>query len=206
VVPLGVDLPPADPGGNLARVVATDLPVVLCVGSIEARKNHLALLEACELLWSRGARFQLRLVGLANQQTGGPALARIRARASQGRALRYDGPVSDTALDAAYAQCRFTVYPSLAEGFGLPVIESVARGKPCICSSRGALGEATQAGGCMALPKVDAPSLAAAIDRLLSSPADVDALAAAARARKVRTWSEYAADLLAWLPTLRPRA
>ncbi|MEO5961239.1 MAG: glycosyltransferase, partial [Opitutaceae bacterium] len=113
-------------------------PVVLCVGSIEGRKNHLALLEACESLWARGVRFELHLVGLAQLETGRVALDRVRALQARGHPLRYDGPVSDAALESAYAACTFTVYPSLCEGFGLPVIESLARGKPCICSARGA--------------------------------------------------------------------
>ena len=105
-IPLGLDVP---------------VPVVLSVGSIEGRKNHAALLEACESLWAGGARFQLRLVGIANSETGRPALERIDRLRSAGRPVRYDGPESDVALEAAYGECAFTVYPSLAEGFGLPV-------------------------------------------------------------------------------------
>src|SRR2546423_151105 len=41
-------------------------PVVLCVGTLEGRKNHFALLEACEALWARGVKFELRLIGLVN--------------------------------------------------------------------------------------------------------------------------------------------
>jgi hypothetical protein len=44
--------------------------------------------------------------------------------------------------------------------------------------------------------------MAGAIERLLGSPAELAALAAAARARRFRTWSDYAADLMAWLPEL----
>jgi glycosyltransferase involved in cell wall biosynthesis len=204
-LPLGVDLPRPPPSAQQDAIAVANSPVVLSVGSIEARKNHVALLDACEQLWSRGRAFQLRLVGLAHPQTGAAALARIRELASRGRPLHYDGPITDVALDAAYAACSFTVYPSLCEGFGLPVIESVARGKPCICSAGGALGESARGGGCLALSHVDAPSLAAAIERLLQNPLEVAALASAARARKMRTWSEYAADLLAWLHTLPRR-
>jgi glycosyltransferase involved in cell wall biosynthesis len=168
------------------------------VGSIEGRKNHLALLDACEDLWARGAKFSLHLIGLSQPQTAAAALARIRALQAAGRPLRYDGPVSETALDAAYAACTFTVYPSLIEGFGLPVLESVAHGRPCICSARRALGEAARDGGCVALERVDASSLAAAIVRLLESPAEIETLASAARARRFRSWSDYVSDLQAW--------
>ena len=61
-LPLGIDPAPAEDGATPPGGV----PVVLCVGSIEGRKNHAALLDACETLWSAGAAFELRLVGLSN--------------------------------------------------------------------------------------------------------------------------------------------
>ena len=88
------------------------IPTLLSVGSLEGRKNHLALLDACELLWSSGARFELRLIGLAHPQTGRAALNRVQALQAAGRPLRYDGPATDAVLESAYATCAFTVYPS----------------------------------------------------------------------------------------------
>jgi glycosyltransferase involved in cell wall biosynthesis len=85
------------------------------------------------------------------------------------------------------------------------VLESVAHGKPCICSARGALGESTRGGGCVALERVDAASLAAAIARLLAAPGEVASLAAEARCRRLRSWTNYAAELTAWLRTLPRR-
>ena len=187
------------------KVPSAEMPVVLCVGTLEGRKNHLALLEACEQLWLRGGHFELRLVGLANRETGAAALARLRALQAAGRPLRYDGPLDEAAVSAAYAACTFTVYPSLVEGFGLPVIESLSHGKPCVCSARGALGESAHGGGCAALDCVDAANLATAIGRLVAAPAEVAVLAAAARARTFRTWADYADELSAWLRTLSRR-
>ena len=106
-------------------------------------------------------------------------------------------------LAAAYAECAFTVYPSIAEGFGLPVIESLAHGRPCVCSARGALGELSLLGGCVPLASVDASSLAAAIAELLASPAERARLAADAQARKFKRWNEYARELTTWMRTLR---
>lgn len=199
-LPLGIeDAPGARPAP------AAEPPVVLSVGTLEARKNHLPLLEACEELWRRGVRFELRLIGLAQPQTGRAALERVRALQAAGRPLRYDGPVSDDALVAAYRDCTFTVYPSLVEGFGLPVLESLQHGRPCVCSARGALGESARGGGCLALDEVDARSLADAIGRLLADPAERTRLAAEAAGRPFRTWSDYARALLTWMRTLPPR-
>ena len=203
-IPLGIEPHLARTTGEISphSDAAGASRVILSVGSIEGRKNHLALLEACEKIWARGAKFSLHLVGLAQPQTGAAALARIAALQAAGRPLRYDGPVTDAALDVAYARCAFTVYPSLVEGFGLPVIESLAHAKPCVCSARGALGESARGGGCVMLDRVDAAAIADAIERLLARPDEVAALAAQARARRFKTWNEYAGELTEWLRTL----
>ena len=214
-IPLGIDPvchligdKPLGPSSEKSKIQnrKSEIPTVLSVGSLEGRKNHLALLEACESLWSAGTKFELHLIGLAHPQTGRTALARVHALQAAGRPLRYSGPVTDADLAAAYAACDLTVYPSLIEGFGLPVLESLARGKPCICSAHGALGEAARDGGCLMLDRVDAPSLAAALSRLLATPADLTALATAARARRFRSWADYARDIAAWLAQLPRRA
>ena len=199
-IPLGVDLRGPIP---TATSRSGGLPVVLCVGTIEGRKNHVALFDACEQLWAGGAQFELRLVGLAQRDTGRAALERMRVLQAAGRPLRYEGPLGDAEVAAAYATCTFTVYPSEIEGFGLPVIESLAHGKPCVCSARGALGESARDGGCIALGSVDAASLASALAGLLDTPDQLAALAAAARERKFRTWTDYASDLTTWIGTLK---
>ena len=199
----GVDLPALSE--NSPAPAGSGLPVVLSVGTLEGRKNHLALLEACEQLWARGEKFELRIVGSVQRQTGRAALDKLRALQLAGRPLRYDGPLGDAAVDAAYAACAFTVYPSLAEGFGLPVIESLARGRPCVCSAHGALGELSRGGGCLALANVDAASLATAIAQLLASPADLAALSTAARARTFKPWRTYATEVAAWVRDLPRR-
>jgi glycosyltransferase involved in cell wall biosynthesis len=199
-IPLGID-PPAQPAPQPERI----LPVVLSVGSIEGRKNHLALIEACERLWSRGMRFELRLIGLARPQTGDPALRRIGELQRAGRPLVHLGAANDAAREDAYAACAFTVYPSLAEGFGLPVAESLARGRPCVCLGRGGPGEIARGGGCLTVDPADADTLSTAIGRLLSAPGELAGLAAAAGARPIRTWSAYGRDLAAWLHGLQRR-
>jgi glycosyltransferase involved in cell wall biosynthesis len=188
------------------KAVTAGEAVVLCVGSLEGRKNHVTLLAAAERLWALGRKFRLQVVGLVHPQTGRAAWERLRSLQAAGRPLEYLGPVDDAALERAYAGCTFTVYPSLVEGFGLPVLESLARGKPCICSAHGALGESARDGGCLALDRVDDPAvLAAAMDRLLTDPGELANLAAAAQARTFRTWRQYAAELTEWMRSLKER-
>jgi glycosyltransferase involved in cell wall biosynthesis len=202
-LPLGLDAPVPSPYGHTNATGAP--PVVLSIGTLEGRKNHLTLLDACETLWQRGLRFELRLIGMVHPQTGRAAFQRVRALHAAGRPVRYDGPASDTAIHAAYRTCVFTVYPSLMEGFGLPVFESLSYGKPCICAASGDRVENAQGGGCIALERCDAPALAAAMERLLSDGEFLAALTDAARARTFKPWPAYADELVSWMRTLSRR-
>ncbi|KXU35869.1 hypothetical protein AXK11_04865 [Cephaloticoccus primus] len=205
-IPLGVSLPTTLPAPPSPQTGDDPPPTVLTVGSIEGRKNHLALLDAAEMLWAKGRQFKLHIIGLAQSETGRAALEKIAALQAAGRPLHYAGHASRAAVETAYAQCAFTVYPSLIEGFGLPVIESLARGRPCICSGRGALGEVSRGGGALALDRMDAPSIADAIDALLQSPEYRAKLAAESRTRCFRNWADYTSELLNWMDTLPPRS
>lgn len=188
-----------------ASALPGGLPVILCVGSLEGRKNHLALLDACEALWTRGLTFELRLIGLAHPQTGRAAVDKIRALQEAGRPVRYDGPVDDAALSEAYRECAFTVYPSLMEGFGLPVQESLAHGRPCICSGRGAIGESAVGGGCLTLDQVDAATLAGAVGHWLAAPAELARASEEAQDRTFKPWETYADELVCWMRDLELR-
>jgi glycosyltransferase involved in cell wall biosynthesis len=203
-LPLGVDAVQAIPPDSIVTAAGAP-PVVLCVGTMEGRKNHLQLFDACEQLWSRNASFQLHVIGHVNAETGGAALARLRALQAAGRPIRYNGPGTDEEIARAYGECAFTIYPSIAEGFGLPVIESLARGKPCICSARGALGEISRDGGCVALDALDAGHLSEAIASLLNSPEKLSALATVARGRSFKSWADYSRELIAWMQSLPRR-
>jgi len=197
-VTLGIEEPTAE----RSRADAAGSPIVLCVSSIEGRKNHAALLDACEQLWASGSTFQLRLVGIVNRETGASALERIERLRVAGRPLRYEGPMKDGALEVAYAECSFTVYPSLAEGFGLPVVESLSRGKPCLCRMTGATGEAGRAGGCAGIGSGSPSEIASAMAALLGSPAELARLQREALGRRFKTWPEYASELLGWMQGL----
>jgi glycosyltransferase involved in cell wall biosynthesis len=195
-IPLGVDVPAVVPVAAAAAPVGP--PEVLCVGSLEGRKNHLALLEAAERLWREGVAFRLRLIGIVQPATGAAAARRVAELQAAGFPLLHEPGAGDAAVAAAYAACAFTVYPSRVEGFGLPVLESLAHGKPCVCAGRGALGETARGGGCLALDDPGPEALAAGLRRLLTDSSALAALAAAARARPIRRWADHAAELVAW--------
>lgn len=202
-VPLAIDQAHTD---HATAAPPPGRPRLLCVCTIEGRKNHLALLDACEALWREGLDFELQLIGMARPDTAAAALARIGALQQAGRPLLFPGSVPEPELHAAYRACAFTVYPSVIEGFGMPVLESLQHGKPCLCSGRGALGESARGGGCVPLESVDATALAHAIRPLLRDPAQLAMLSAAARSRPLKTWPEYTAEFTGWMDTLARRA
>jgi glycosyltransferase involved in cell wall biosynthesis len=194
---LGVDPAPTEPSP-----IPQGVPTVLSVGTIEGRKNHVALLDAAEALWREGLDFELRIVGMVQRETGLEAAARLRELQDLGRPLRHDGALGERAVEQAYRESTFTVYPSVLEGFGLPVIESLSRGRPCICSARGATGESAKGGGCITVDPPDSAGIAAAMRSLISNRSRIEALAAEARTRTFRTWAEYADGLISWMRTL----
>lgn len=122
-----------------ASVPATDGPlVVLCVGSIEPRKNHRALIEAFRALLARRPDLDLRLVLAGHRFGGADELADWLEGVTRGEArIDWTGLLPDAELAALYRRAAFTVYPSLVEGFGLPVMESLWMGRPCLCHSGG---------------------------------------------------------------------
>ena len=176
----------ANPGRNL----------VVYVSSFHGRKNHLTLLRAAEKLWQQGLEFELHLIG---RNVGAPLnkiVRQIWKLKMRGRRLRWLRHVDDQTLLRAYRDCRFTVYPSLMEGFGLPIVESLVHGKPCVCGGNGALGEVARDGGCLIVDQTSEDALAAGIKKLLTDQETYVRLSAEARGRKFRSWSDYTEKLL----------
>jgi len=173
------------------RLLIGGLPMVLVVGSHEPRKNHLAVLHAAELLWREGLEFSLTFIG-GNSWSGEAFVDRLEDLQRRGRAVETISAATDELLFAAYRLARFTVFPSLNEGFGLPVVESIACGTPVITSDFGSLREITADGGALLVDPRDDHALAAAMRTLLTDDAELDRLAKQARGRPTRTWDEYA--------------
>lgn len=169
------------------------------VSSFHARKNHLGLLRAAEKLWSEGFSFELELVG---RSTGSPfnnivrEILKLKAR---GRPLHWLRHVDDETLLEVYRDCRFTVYPSLMEGYGLPIVESLLHGKPVVCGGNGALGEVARGGGCLIVDQTNDDALADGIKTLLQNRQLYARLCEEARARRFRSWSDYIEKFLSYL-------
>lgn len=169
-------------------------PEVLVVGSHEPRKNHLAVLHAAEVLWREGLRFRLRFLGGSGWSTE-RFDRRLYALQRLGRRVTAERGLDDDALWDAYRRATFSVFPSLHEGYGLPVVESLALGTPVIGTDYGSVAEIAADGGVLLVDPRDDDALTDAMRRLLIDSDEVSRLREQALRRPVRTWDEYAADL-----------
>jgi alpha-1,3-rhamnosyl/mannosyltransferase len=197
VVPIGWEFPPAPAGADdrdLRRRLGVPDEFVLSVGSNKPHKNLRVLVEAWSQVTERArdgaAPLPLVLAGPrdARFDEGGAAADALRRA---GRLLSV-GAVPDAALAALYRGATLFVFPSIAEGFGLPVIEAMGHGAPVVCSRIRPLLELT--GGAAALfDPNDAGALATLLERMLASPADRDRLSEAGLARAAAfTWERAA--------------
>lgn len=166
---------------------------LLGVGILEPRKNQTLLLDAAEALWNDGLTFELHLVGRVNPHFGQPIAQRVRALQRRHAGLRYHAAADDAALTGLYAAARASVFPTRAEGCGLPLIESLWQGVPCICSDLPVLRENAAGGGCVSVSVDDSAAWRAALRRILTDDAWQAALANEAATRMLPTWAKAAA-------------
>jgi alpha-1,3-rhamnosyl/mannosyltransferase len=199
VVPLAADDRFADPGAaRRAPEVAARLgiahPYVLAAGTLEPRKNLLRLLDAWAQLPGelRDTR-ELVLVGPVGWEAE-PVVAAARAAR-----IRLPGFVSEDDLVALYAGCELFCYPSLYEGFGLPVLEAMKAGAPVITSNVSSLPEVA-GDAALTIDPLSVPAIAGAIAGLLTDDAERERLRAAGRARAAGfSWERTARETRAVL-------
>lgn len=171
---------------------------VLSVGSISRRKNQAMLFE----IWSRLADDpDLRNVKLIVAGGWDQYSTSIRQRLQQDPQLTKRVTILDRATDSElawlYRHCLFTVYPSLYEGWGIPIDESLSFGKLCVASDTSAMPEAGQ-GLCWHLSPQDSDAWYGAIRDLLSEPSRVAAYEEKIeQAYRAATWDEVADSIIA---------
>jgi glycosyltransferase involved in cell wall biosynthesis len=171
---------------------------VLMVGTLEPRKNHRLAFRVWQRLLEELPREQVPTLVFAGR-IGWMFDDQLQAIASSNR---LDGKLvlakapDDATLAALYRNCRFTLFPSHYEGWGLPVSESLAWGKVCIASNSSALPEA---GGDLCL-YIDPDNIAGAhavIRSAIEEPGRIESMAARiAAAHRPRPWSEMADEIL----------
>jgi glycosyltransferase involved in cell wall biosynthesis len=184
---------PADESEARAAVGLRDEPLVLTVSAKRPHKNLERLIDAFAQI-PEADRAVLLLPGYRTPFEA--ALERRAAAAGVADRVRFTGWLDDRTLDALYRAAACFVFPSLAEGFGLPVLEAMRRGTPVACSRAGALPEVAGRGARYFDP-FDTGSIAAAISELLSGGAPVARLVEEGCTRAAAfTWERCAAGTL----------
>jgi glycosyltransferase involved in cell wall biosynthesis len=190
VVPLASSLPSGalDAEEVLARL-KVPTPYVLFVGTLEPRKNLVRLVRAYRRVAANGFPHALVLAG----PLGWHHEALMRELALQGPGeIVMTGVLSDEELDAVYRAADVFAYPSLYEGFGLPVVEAMARGVPTVASTTSSVPEVAGDAALGVNPR-SVREIAQAIESLLSDVDLAERLATRGRARAERfSWDETA--------------
>jgi glycosyltransferase involved in cell wall biosynthesis len=198
VVPLGIGdrhrRTPQDESELRAALRAGDRQIVLCVAAKRPHKNLARLLGALALIPAS----RRPLLVLPGYRTAHEDELRERASAlGVAHDVRFLGWVEPGQLEGLYAAASCFVFPSLMEGFGLPVLEAMIRGLPVACSGRGSLAEVAGDAALRFAPE-DEREIASAIERLLSDPELAERLRIAGRKRAGQfTWSATARGTLA---------
>ncbi|MGA8169960.1 MAG: glycosyltransferase family 1 protein [Methylocystis sp.] len=167
--PLGADFTASvgDPTAT-ATLIASGPPYFLGVGTLEPRKAYPIAIEAFERLWAAGDEIRYVIVGRPGWNTR--ALQRcLRRHPEFGRRLLWLDDAGDADLQLLYANARGAVNCSVAEGFGLPLVEAAMRGVPVIASDIAAFRE-VGGDGPRYFDLLDGESLAAAIKDVLAKP------------------------------------
>jgi len=184
--------------GSTDEVAQPGVPVILSVGSLGPRKNQLTVILAAEMLWREGLEFEVRVLG--HGAGTGPVLDELLNRLKgAGRRLVTEKRADDKRVAETLAVAKCVIFPSLHEGFGLPVVEALSVGVPVVTSNHGSLQEIADGGGVVTVDAEDPTAVAAAMRRLLVDDVFHAKLVAEATSRPPRTWSDYANELWAVL-------
>lgn len=155
----------AEVGDTLARYNLGYQAYALYVGTIEPRKNLMRLLDAYGTLPpALRQRWPLIISGYAGWQSD--AIHQRMKRAEAEGWLRYLGFVPADDLPRLYAAARIFAFPSLYEGFGLPVLEAMSCGVPVVCSNSASLPEVAGQAALMSAPE-DTATLAEHLQKAL---------------------------------------
>ena len=178
-----------------------DLPLVLSVGTIEIRKNHRRMLNAMVAAQDRGLKFKGIFAGNPGWLNE-DFLAQLKYFQERGYNVEWRKSVSEAELTSLYKRAAFTMYCSLVEGFGLPIVESVMSGVPCVVSRRGCMQEvAEQVGACVLVDPESETEMTDQIALMLSDKKYLTTLRQQAAGASWPSWRDYANSIYQFVQT-----
>lgn len=142
-------------------------PFILCVGTVEPRKNHKTLLKAYAKL-PNNLKQKAHLMIVGGHGWGGINIEELIKELDLANYVHYLKYVSDQDLARLYQDCLFLAMPSLYEGFGMPLVEAMSYGKPVLTSNISSMPEVSKSSGVLVSPE-SVTEIEKALIKLISS-------------------------------------
>jgi glycosyltransferase involved in cell wall biosynthesis len=182
---------PAELAAVRARYGLGDVPFVLAVGTVQPRKNYERLIEALSKLSDKQAHL---VIAGGRGWLQGPIYAAVDSLGMRER-VHFIGFAEDADLPALYSAARCVAFPSLYEGFGLPILEAMACGTPVVTSNVSSLVEVA-GNATLLVDPLSVEQIAAALDLLVHDSGLCERLVALGSERvKLFTWGGAASEL-----------
>lgn len=186
---------------NAPVVPVSEKKTILMVARFEPRKNIRRVLVAIKKLFEESQNFKFVLVGNPGWLQEN-IIADLDMLKAKGYDIEYHMRIPDAELIAWYQKAHFTVFCSITEGFGLPIIESVLMGKPCITTNNGSQAEVGNLiGGCDLVDPFDANDIYDKIKRMLTDESHYQTKVLQTKSAKWPSWADYAKQVQASLDT-----
>lgn len=183
---------PADERRTALPADLVGTPYVLCVSTLEPRKNHAVLIRAFARLIAECPELPHQLVLVGGIQNGFTAPLQLARELGIDGRVRHLGFVES--LAAVYGSADVMVFPSLYEGFGLPPLEAMACGVPVVCSNATSLPEVMGTAGLLFEP-TDERALFEQIRAVLTDPARAESMREASLQRAAQfSWTKTSAQ------------
>jgi glycosyltransferase involved in cell wall biosynthesis len=184
--------------GFIPKINNTKEIKILFVSSIIGRKNHVNFLKAYSIaqkkLHALGYKPSLSLIA-ADVHVEKNYLEEFNLLLNETE-TSFKTNVSEEELKDAYRNADFTVYPSVYEGYGLPIAESLSSKTPVACSNTSSMKEIAEFGGCITFDPYDIDEMANAIFLLSTDSKKRNDLVKEIESIKEYSWKDYALDIL----------
>ena len=169
-------------------------PFILMISTFEQRKNHISLLRAMAIA-QRSLPFGFDLI-LVGHPLEASVVRLVNLYKEILPSMKVVHDASDNQIKEWLARADFTIFPSVEEGFGLPIVESLWHGKPVICDNQRAINEIAKDGGCLQVDVLNVEQLTEAIVTLAT---DFDVYRSKCKEienRSFSSWDNYASTIV----------
>ena len=177
-----------------SKVAINSRPFILVVSTFEQRKNHISLLKAAVIAQqSLPFGFDLILVGHPLESA---VVKLVNSYKKMLPNINVVCDASDEQIQRFFELADFTIFPSIEEGFGLPIVESLWHGKPVICDNQRAINELAKEGGCLRIDVLNVEEFAEAIVTLATDLDVYNRKCKEIESRSFSTWNNYVSHLV----------